>query len=834
MKSRCRIAAACGAMALMLAPAQLPGFTHFLRYVARDGALVAVPERFDLASLPGRVVPYTIAKAGPDALAEGDSFPALMSQIQAAAEVWNGVGTSQLRLRFAGLQAPETAMKTPHVEIVFDEVPPGLVAMGGPVTRGQLVERQDERFFPIEKSRLVLPKDLSNPARPSSSERLFLTLVHELGHTIGLQHSWASSVMSTEITRATTKGAALGDDDRASVSALYPVAGYEAGSGTVTGRVTLDGAGVHLASVVALTPTGQAVSALTKIDGTYRITGLARGEYFVYAQPLPPSLQGEPQPVNLELPVGPNGAIAPGAWFNTVFYPGTERAETKVAVEPGKVAENINFAVTKRDSVNIHSVQTYSFIGREAQKPAVMWPWQAEGQIVLFGYGLSTGQAPVDGLSASVVGGVEPVKSVQAYSASPVYLDLRVGLTPEVTPGVRHLRFQVGGERHITPGAYRVARIQPPVISAATRNEDGTYTLEGERLTAATQIRFDGAAGAVLDARDGKLIVRAPASLPGHHAVVTAYDGEGQSSLMVVGNGSPRVDSTATAAPQFKLSDTWLEPGVETIVEITGENVNFLNDSAKLGFGTSDVIVKKIWALESGKALAWVITAPNAPAATHAAMLNSGLAYSNQDSALQITDGASRRPYVVMSAIRQPAETYSGVDVVLPLGNLGTEIAAGSVSVTISDRAAQVVSAEGSSVKVKIPDGLRAGLQRVSVNMGGQLLLPAVVEIIDPPPAIVKAQTVFGQEVTEHNAPVPGGMLQLIVRDLGDGQIDVGDVLIKSGGTTHTAVQVTATGERRTKLVVFTLAPETLPGAKASLTVTWNGRTSMPFELPVR
>jgi len=130
---------------------------------------------------------------------------------------------------------------------------------------------------PILKSTLILNKDLS--AQPVWSEAFFMTLTHEMGHTLGLQHTLTSSVMSTEITRAMSKASPLGDDDRAGVSALYPTPDFATRFGSISGRVTAGSAGMNLASVVALTLDGTAISALTNPDGTYRIEGLPPGNY---------------------------------------------------------------------------------------------------------------------------------------------------------------------------------------------------------------------------------------------------------------------------------------------------------------------------------------------------------------------------------------------------------------------------------------------------------------------------------------------------------------------------------------------------------------------------
>jgi len=89
-----------------------------------------------------------------------------------------------------------------------------------------------QTFVPIIQSSLVIGVDMRSPGEsssgsgPSWSDRLFLTLVHELGHTAGLQHTWTSSIMSTEITRAMTKAHPLGPDDVAGISMLYPTSDW--------------------------------------------------------------------------------------------------------------------------------------------------------------------------------------------------------------------------------------------------------------------------------------------------------------------------------------------------------------------------------------------------------------------------------------------------------------------------------------------------------------------------------------------------------------------------------------------------------------------------------
>jgi len=93
--------------------------------------------------------------------------------------------------------------------------------------------------------------------------------------------------MSTATTSAVSHAQPLDADDIAGISSLYPNAEF-AKTGSITGRITADGNGVHLESVVAIRAAAGAVSAFTNPDGTYRIDGVQPGQYYVYAHALPP------------------------------------------------------------------------------------------------------------------------------------------------------------------------------------------------------------------------------------------------------------------------------------------------------------------------------------------------------------------------------------------------------------------------------------------------------------------------------------------------------------------------------------------------------------------
>ena len=69
-------------------------YTYFNSVGAPYTPIVA---RFDLNTLSNNTVPFFVSSTGPSAMYPGDSFTALISQMSAAANVWNSISSSSLR-----------------------------------------------------------------------------------------------------------------------------------------------------------------------------------------------------------------------------------------------------------------------------------------------------------------------------------------------------------------------------------------------------------------------------------------------------------------------------------------------------------------------------------------------------------------------------------------------------------------------------------------------------------------------------------------------------------------------------------------------------------------
>ncbi len=839
-----KLRAALLASALLLAPLA-SAYYHFIVYTTGTDSHIPLVTRFDTTLLPGKRLPLLIRETGAAEYAPGDNFTSLVSQIRAAAEAWNSVSTSDLKIAFSGLSSESRPMASPHIEVVFDDdMDPSIIAMGGPTNRLDPVTTSYGSFVPIVKSLVVLRSNLASPKeRPVYTEKFFLTLVHELGHALGLQHSWSGGVMSTEITRTTSKAAPLTLDDSIGLSILYPAESFRKNMVSVSGRVMMGDAGVHLASVTALTASGAAVSTLTGLDGSYKLEGLPAGHYYLHVQPLPPALQGEAQPVNLVLPTDPSNpeqVLLPGASFDAQFYPGTATPQLAFHLGGENSDEQFNFFVNARDRVNLHSVQTYTFFGQEAIKPATMTPGADISPMILYGYGMSTGTAPMPGLGVTLLDAKESIApgGVTAYAYGPAYIQLDIQKSEEALPGHRHLLFSLNGETHLVPSALRIQAQQAPVIAALTPNADGTLTIEGGPFQDGSAVMFDGVRGSVLSVEAERLTVAPPAAPFAHQSIVAVMNPDGQSTLMTMGAKSPSYTFEPAVEPALEFSPATLPAGVETILEITATGMKLTADSVQAAFGSSDVTVLKLVPLSESKALVQV--AVSGQAASGAVPVAVWKELRRTAAAAQLQIGAvSTDPYVAMSRI-SGGTPYPGGELIVPVGNLPQTVAIEAITASIGGVPAAVTELDSSTgvVRIAVPANATLGPSLLQLTVGGATALPALVVIEAAPPVVVKVQTVMGVNLESSNAPHAGDLLQVVVRslpDLGE-QSRTARFQILSGTLEHSLLSVVpVSGKPGEYLLLFVLAastpsdPSTLP-----LTVMFDGRDIGTVTIPVR
>jgi hypothetical protein len=593
-------------------------YYYYTYFNSSSAPYIPIPCQFDLTALTNNTVPFFISGAGPSSMYAGDSMPAIISQISAAANVWNAVGTSSIRLAFGGLYSAGTTQSAPGIQIEFsDDIPPGLLAVSAPQTFGNLTAGPSGTFIPVTLSLMELPSSLNTVFNgPSYSEEFFVTVVHEFGHTLGLQHTLASSVMSTYNTTASTKASPLGADDIAGISLLYPAANYLSTVGSISGKVTLNGKGVNLASVVAIAPNSPAIATLTNPDGTYQINGIPTGtnggglEYYVYVHPLPQPVEGEGSPDNIFYPHNSSGVfLAPQTGFVTQFYPNpSEPSQPQtIKVTAGKVVSGINFHVAAAKSAGLSSVRTYGYIQDtyvigapllQSEKTTVA----ATGDGLLEPYTASASSYSLaSGLSVGMIGSAAQIGNLRPYTPPNPYVAFDVSVSNLAGPGPKHLLFSTPGNLYVLPAGFTVVQLPPPTISALGETVDGNgnpaVEITGQRFSSSTQVFFDGLP-AVIQAQTGtSLIVTPPLAPAGYAAAVAAFNVDGQSSLFL----NPKAPiysygavSTVLANPAVTVSPGVIPAGGSVTVNVQGFNTNFVQGVTTVGFGTSDVQVTQV------------------------------------------------------------------------------------------------------------------------------------------------------------------------------------------------------------------------------------------------
>ncbi|HVO98499.1 MAG TPA: matrixin family metalloprotease [Bryobacteraceae bacterium] len=834
------------------------GYYHFIYFPSRVGPFAPIHLQFDLSNAPNNTIYYFISDDGPNVLVPGDSFTAVVSELQLAAQAWNGVSSSQLKLAYGGLESLSTPQSAPGIDVVFDDqnIAAGILAQTKVTTYADVsFINGSTPFLPILRSRIQLRKNLTVtvPQQASFYDSSFTTMVHEFGHAIGLQHTLTSATMSTYITRSTTKAMPLAADDIAGVSLLYPAPGYLATTGSISGQVTAGGNGVNLASVVAISPTtGVAISALTNPDGTYTINAIPQGNYLLYVHPLPPAAPGESGPDAIVLPMDAGQRpFAANTGFVTQFFPGTRdwTQAVSIGVSAGNNVGNANFSVQSSSGPAVYGLELSGYV-YNAVEASPMLP--ANGSFSMDFYAPGTvvsGNKLAPGLTVSVIGSQAPASVVPGYTKyyTQGYVSMAVYTYPVPATTPVALAVSVSNDVYVLPAAFYVVPSGPPTLTNLTANTaNGTLNVSGSNLSAATTFLFDGTPVAATPNSDGSFTLTAPPAPAGYSASVEAMNPDGQTSGQAIPFGTPPQYVYPYMNPPTiaAVSPAVAAAGTDVKVRIDGDNTNFVNGQTVVGFGSSDIVVKQVYVVNPLLLFADISVNSAAPLATTNVTVFTGLQTATYAADLGTGTGMQiavsspnqislRAP--VTNAATGLAGTPAGGVAVININGIQTQDLTGW---TLNIGPQQIVSpalVNGNQIQVTVPVSVPVGPADVVLTSPSGQSAPMIFMKVDAaPPLIVSVLNTAGAAIAPTQQVHPGDTVTLYLNNLSDGTTPVNlQTLFVTGGVMNTSSAFSIPVQQINGLSVQIQIPTWVPNGTLPVSVGVGTRVSPPVLLSI-
>jgi len=835
-------------IALALGTPAAHAYYHYVHYVTggRTGPFVIQRERFNVPA--GGSVSFFVSDTGPAVYAPGDSFGSLLGQVKQALAAWDSVSSPYLRVKFGGLETNGQSSTAPGGDVVFQDLPPGLYGMGGPISNGTTIVRGS----------VILSNDTGAGAGPSYLENFFTTAVHEVGHALGLQHTWTGSAMSQDVLRNTSRARPFDADDVAAINMLYGPAGWQNNFGAITGTVRFaNGTPVTLASVVAISPRGAAVSSLTNPDGTYRIDGIPAGSsYLLYVHPLPPdavTVDG----YGLLPPRDQNGGqfLQNGA-FGTTFYPNTldPNQATSFSMTAGIVTGPLNFTVQPRGSVPAYDLITASYLDPGTRTPLYdltnrQW-WKvfpAFANNTQAGTFLevraNSGDVTVP-QSATILGGFGTASGdyLRVFNdPAGRALWLYFGMPVFAGTGPRHLVLSYANDIYVLPQAINLVRRPAPAITFVRTNADGSVTVTGSNLGGDSLVYFDGIQAVRPSAftgndLQGSLTVLPPAGTPGQVAQVIVYDGDGQNSTFGALNGPPTYTYPNNGTPQIQnLSLTSLPAGATGMVDITTNSTAFVEGQVTIGLGSNDIAVQRVWVLGPNHLEANISVAADAVTGSSEVSVISGFTVLSQANAFQVMPKNPSLPVISAVANANTAQQtiYPGVFASIYGVNLANSPSSVQVTLEGQPMTLQPGGVFPGQVNFLIPANFPAGTAILRLNNGTAAANPIVVQIDVAPPTIQSVTNASGVAYDAAHPAFSQDVVNIYVSNL-DPTVPANPsrLQVTVNGQSMPVQGLTAAANGQTQ-ITFVLT-QSFGGVLANLAVVVDGSSSAPFPLTVR
>ena len=529
---------------------------------------------------------------------------------------------------------------------------------------------------------------------------------------------------------------------------------------------------------------------------------------------------------------------------------------TTTTVTAGAIPADLNFLVEPLAGPSIYDMNILAYLGPSGQEAYVHAPSLVSGfrDWMVFsapGTLVANTTTLTPGLSLSVIGPaaqLEP-KYLGYFVAGYLYEILDANPVSQPTPVA--LAVTTSDDLYVLPSAFTVVPTAGPTISSVSGSTDGlgkaTATLKGDNLSLDTRVMFDGAAATSIQKNDdGSFAVTAPPAIGKHVAVVEALASDGQTSMQTMGIlPPPTFTYAAPSNVSLSIKPATVNIGIDTMIEVDGFNTNFVEGQTVIGFGSSDVVVRRTWIVNPGQALLNISINSGATAGLVSVTADTGVQAETLPAGLQINPATAKqislRVPVLNLATGLPGVPTGGTIVVsttgLPASLQGWTLSIGGANVTFTVDA-------NSNILAVVPGSTPLGptvLQLISPN--GDSIAPILFDVDAQPPVIQAAADTSGKAPVSIDAThpaAPGDAITLDVTQLlGSAQsIAASSVHISVGGVDHIATELDPVAQSDVTKVQFTLASaipaSTLPNpAQQTMTVRVGTRVSAPFTIYV-